>query len=266
MSGPRSRNRSVRQALRARAGRHRAPSACRHRARPHAHRVLEQRRSSTRCRRSDRIPNPRFALADRTDEERSMRDRLVARNGDVPDEGGTGSTLTARRAPERRAQRTLRLQKLVARRASRSPATKRVSVPPRSGERCLSSKSSRLIRSAERACVIPASTPGRSGTWTRIRWREPGSGYACSSILRRLRAASPTQRARKPASPAASARSSCSIRRLCSASASDMGWEFSSRMSTQMRGLAPATRVMSRSEPPATDKGRTCRSVTPPLG
>ena len=41
-----------------------------------------------------------------------MRDRLVARNGDVPDEAGTSSTLTARRAPERRAQRTLRLQKL----------------------------------------------------------------------------------------------------------------------------------------------------------
>ena len=169
-------------------------------------------------------PNPRFALADRTDEERSVRDRLVARNGDVPDEGG--HRLDSHGSSERRAQRPLRLQKLGGAAASRSPATKRVSVPPRSGERCLSSKSSRLIRSAERACVIPASTPGRSGTWTRIRWREPGSGYACSSILRRLRAASPTQRARKPASPAASARSSCSIRRRAQASASDMGWEF----------------------------------------
>ena len=44
-----------------------------------------------------------------------------------------------------------------------------------------------------------------------------------SSIRRRLPLASPIQRARKPASPAASADSSCSTRRRCSASAAREG-------------------------------------------
>ena len=49
-----------------------------------------------------------------------------------------------------------------------------VSTPPRSGETCWSSKSSMLIRSAPSACVIAASTPGRSGTCTRSWWRSRG--------------------------------------------------------------------------------------------
>ena len=68
-------------------------------------------------------------------------------------------------------------------------------------------------------------------------------------------AASPIQRARNPASPLASAASTCSIRRRCSASAARTAAALSRRMSTQMRGFAPAMRVMSRSEPPALASG-----------
>ncbi len=50
--------------------------------------------------------------------------------------------------------------------------------PPRSGETWWSSKSSMLIRSTPSAWVIPASTPGRSGTWTSTRCSAPGSGNA----------------------------------------------------------------------------------------
>src|SRR5581483_3368746 len=142
-----------------------------------------------------------------------------------------------------------------ARRASRAPETSIVRTPPRSGEKCRSSKSSMLIRSAPSACVIPASTPGRSGMWTRSRCRSPGSGYSRSSMRRRLPAASAIQRARKPASPAASASSSCCTRRRWSASAARRLSALSRKMSTQIRGLAPATRVMSRREPPAAASG-----------
>ena len=60
----------------------------------------------------------------------------------------------------------------------RSPATRSVSVPPRSGERWCSSKSSMLIRSAPSACVIPARTPGRSGRAPAAAGARPASGYA----------------------------------------------------------------------------------------
>ena len=80
--------------------------------------------------------------------------------------------------------------------ASCSPATRIASVPPRSGDMWCRSKSSMLIPSAPSACVIPERTPGRSGTWTRSRCSEPGSGYARSSSRRRCPAASPIQRAR----------------------------------------------------------------------
>ena len=70
-------------------------------------------------------------------------------------------------------------------------------------------------------------------------------------MRRRLSAASPIQPARKPASSRSSAASTCSIRRRCSASASRTASALSRKMSTQIRGFAPATRVMSRSEPPA---------------
>ena len=77
-----------------------------------------------------------------------------------------------------------------------------------------------LIRSAPSACVIPASTPGRSGTWTRAAAARRGRGRRSASIAAAIPAASPIQRARKPASPRSSAASSCSTRRRCSASAS----------------------------------------------
>ena len=39
--------------------------------------------------------DPRLAVADRAEQHRAVRDRLVARHGDVPDERGcTGSTLS----------------------------------------------------------------------------------------------------------------------------------------------------------------------------
>ena len=74
---------------------------------------------------------------------------------------------------------------------------------------------------------------------TRSRCSAPGSSYAVASIRRRLPAASAIQRARKPASPAASADSSCSTRRRCSPSAAASASRLSRKMSTQMRGFAP---------------------------
>ena len=47
-----------------------------------------------------------------------------------------------------------------------------------------------LMRSAPSACVIPASTPGRSGTWTRSCCSVPRSGYASASMRPRFRPAS----------------------------------------------------------------------------
>jgi len=52
--------------------------------------------------------------------------------------------------------------------------TSTVSVPPRSGDMWCSSKSSMLMPSAPSACVMPDSTPGRSGTCTRTRYRSSG--------------------------------------------------------------------------------------------
>src|SRR3954463_8571002 len=74
-------------------------------------------------------------------------------------------------------------------------------------------------------------------------------------MLRRLPAASPIQRATKPASPDSSAGSSCPTRRRCSASESLSVDALSRKMSIQILGFAPATRVMSRSDPPAAASG-----------
>ena len=142
-----------------------------------------------------------------------------------------------------------------ARSASPSPETSTVSVPPRSLETWSISKSSTLIRSAPSAWKMPASTPGRSGMWMRSRCRVPGSAKAVSSSRRRCALASPIQRARNPASPSASAGSTCSRARRCSASASPSASRLSRKMSTQIRGFAPAIRVMSRREPPAAWSG-----------
>src|SRR5436190_1681387 len=57
------------------------------------------------------------------------------------------------------------------------------STPPYSGETCRSSKSSMLMPAAPSVCVMRASTPGLSGTRTRIRFSIRASvWYACSSV------------------------------------------------------------------------------------
>ncbi len=83
----------------------------------------------------------------------------------------------------------------------------------------------------------------------------PGRGNASESSRRRLEDASPIQRARKPPSRARRACSSWSTRRRWSASDAVSASAFSRKMSTQIRGFAPATRVSSRSEPPAAASG-----------
>src|SRR5262249_10350087 len=202
----------------------------------------------------------RLAFAERADQHRAVGDRLVAGDGDVTDErsgrldphsSSTGDTTTWYPCASSTS---------VARAASSSPPTSSVGLPPRSRDMCCSSKSSMLIRSAPSACVIPASTPGRSGTCTRRRCNAPGCSYASVSMRRRLPDASAIQRARKPASPCTSARSTCSTRRRCSASALPSASALSRKMSTQMRGFAPATRVMSRSDPAAAASG-SCPSM-----
>ena len=85
-------------------------------------------------------------------------------------------------------------------------------------------------------------------------------GDVDAEAVRLFSLASPIQRARKPASPSPSAVSSCSTRRRCSARACARATRLSRNMSTQIRGLAPATRVMSRNEPPAAESG-SCPSM-----
>ncbi len=196
--------------------------------------------------------------------------------------GPRGARSTCRR--ERRcARRAARRARPPSGSLARSPARRRRRSPePRAD--CAARSASRLARDEDRqraAALVrevvhvevrdvdplraerledAASTPGRSGRWTRSRWSAPGSSYAVSSIRRRLPLASPIQRARKPASPAASAprpaRSGAGAPRGRRASSS----RFSRKMSTQMRGLAPAMRVMSRRDPPAAVSG-SCPSM-----
>ena len=117
-----------------------------------------------------------------------------------------------------------------------------------------------LIRSAPSACMIAARIPGRSATRTCTRKSSAVSSNASRSRSCRFVADSPIQRARKPASPRSSAVSSCSTRRRCSASAVRSSSAFSRKMSTQMRGFAPATRVISRNDAPAAASG-SCPSI-----
>ena len=86
-----------------------------------------------------------------------------------------------------------------------------------------------------------------------LRHRGIGRLRACR---RRLPAASPIQRARNPASSRSSARLDLlDAGGACSRSPSSSASRLSRKMSTQMRGLAPAIRVMSRSDPPAAASG-----------
>src|ERR1700722_6668465 len=109
----------------------------------------------------------RLAVRNRAEQERAVRDGFVAGNGEgslqrdcgldphAPLSPRTGETTTPYPWPS---------SSSAARAASASPVTSTDSVPPRSGDMCPSSKSSMLMRSAPSAWVMPASTPGRSGT------------------------------------------------------------------------------------------------------
>ena len=204
-------------------------------------RARAPRRASTRCRpsvrsraRRSRRPRPRRAAA------RGARStcRRARRGGPRAGRAGSISHRCTARDDDAVALRLEQRRGALRPRPRRRRA--RVSVPPRSGEMWWSSKSSMLIRSAPSACVIPASTPGRSGTCTRSRCSAPGSGYSRSSMRRRLLDASPIQRARKPASPCSSAASTCSIRRRCSASA------LADRVGVVEEDVDPDARVRAR--------------------
>ena len=124
-----------------------------------------------------------------------------------------------------------------------------------SGERCSISKSDTLIRYAPSAWKIPASTrDGRGGARAADGARpDPVGGleHAAAVAARLADPAGEEPRRRR----SASAYSSCSTRRRCSPSAAATASRFSRKMSTQIRGFAPAMRVMSRSEPPAAGSG-----------
>ena len=91
---------------------------------------------------------------------------------------------------------------------------------------------------------------GRAGAAGRPdrRMPSPASGGGCPPPRR-----SSGRAGRRPRR--SSAGSSCSIRRRCSPSAATTASRLSRKMSTQIRGFAPAMRVMSRSEPPAAWSG-----------
>ena len=151
--------------------------------------------------------------------------------------------------------------RLEQRRGARAPRPRRVTssvtVPPRSGETCSSSKSSMLIRSAPSAWVISAKTPGRSGTWTLHALERArvgvGARRACAGGCRPPRRSSaamnPSSRCLERGldllDPAAVARRAPRAARSA----------LSRKMSIHIRGFAPAIRVMSRSEPPAFASG-----------
>ena len=221
-----------------------------------APRARARRRASTRCRPSAPSARPASRPSESAPTS-SARCEIDLSPGTAmwPSSRATGSTLIEHRRDDDAVALALE-QRGGAARLARSPVTSSVSVPPRSGEMCWSSKSSMLIRSAPSACVIPAKTPGPVGDVDAhaVERARVGVG-AVEHAAGGCRAASPIQRARKPASPASSAASTCSIRRRCSASASRTASALSRKMSTQMRGFAPAMRVMSRSEPPAFASG-----------
>ena len=152
---------------RARAGRRRARRACRRppRRTSDAERP-RRRRSPTRCRPSPAAArDPALAVASAPSSSGALRDAF--RPGTPICPSIIAARLNPHRAPPRRRPRSPgSSSSAAARRASVSPVTSSVTVPPRSGEMCSSSKSSMLIRSAPSACVMPANTPGRSGTWT----------------------------------------------------------------------------------------------------
>src|SRR4029077_21088975 len=97
----------------------------------------------------------RLAVGDRADQHRAVRDRLVARDGQAALNRRRRLDLHSASTGEIDTPYPCASSSAAARSAWPSPATSIVSTPPRSDEKWRSSKSSMLIRSAPRACVIP---------------------------------------------------------------------------------------------------------------
>ena len=142
--------------------------------------------------------------------------------------------------------------------ASSSPLTSSVSVPPRSGEMCSSSKSSMSIRSAPSACVMLGehARAGRA-TWTLDALQRAGVAVGAR---RASAAGSARPRRSSAARNPASRRCERGLDLLDPAAMlgerlADARRRCRGRCRSRCRGLAPAIRVMSRSEPPAFASG-----------
>ena len=148
------------------------------------------------------------AVGDGADDQRAVRDRLVARYGQLADERGGGrhepvgagrgahvasasaGAAPARRSPARPAARP--------RARPPRPATSSSIVPPRSGVKWCSSKSSMLMRAAPERLRDARRTPrgGRARAPARGRAPPAAGRTAASSARRRWPGAWPIQRAR----------------------------------------------------------------------
>ena len=256
---PRCRSRSARPAAAARAGRRRARAACR---RPRSSTSTPSARTASIVdlgvapsgrSRATRV-SPSEIAPSRT---RTVRDRLVAGDGEWPSSEAAGSTLIADAPADDDDAVALRLEQ----RRPRAAPRPRPSTSTRQ-------RAAALGRDVVQLEVLDVDPLGAE------RLRDPGEharavGHVHADALQRARVgvgalehAAPVarpprrssgrgsrrRRARAPPRPARS-------RRRCSASAPRTASALSRKMSTQMRGFAPAMRVMSRSEPPAAASG-----------
>ena len=220
-------------------------------------RARARRRASTRCRpsgrsrgRASRRRRPRRAAA--------RGARSTCRPGRAKWPSSRRGGLNLHRSPPRRRRRSPGPRAASAARcASPSPVTSSVSVPPRSGETwCELEVLDVDPLGAERLRDPGEHARAGRGRGRAARCSSPGSGYSRSSIRRRFADASPIQRARKPASPLLERRLDLlDPAAVLGERARGRASALSRKMSTQMRGFAPATRVMSRSEPPACASG-----------
>ena len=231
---------------------------------PPPRRAREPRRSSTRCPPSGRSPRSRVSpSATAPSSTRAVRDRLVARNRDAalhrrrrldPHSARTGETddAVALRLEQRRRALGLVLagdehRQDAAALGREVPELEVLDVDPLGAER--------LGDPGEDAGPVGHVRPSPAGARPGRRTPRRASGGGSRTPRRSSARASRRRRA-------ASHSSSRSTRRRCSASASASSGPLSRKMSTQMRGFAPATRVMSRSEPPAAASG-SCPSIFP---
>ena len=253
----RCRSRSAPPARAGRAGRRRGRRACR---RPSSSTCDAERAHGAERRlgvaRAAEAADARLAFGQRADQQRAVGDRLVARDADVAVDAARPAQPSSSTADDDDAV-ALRLEQR--RRAARLVLAGRRAASPcrRARARCAaSSKSSMLIRSAPSACVIPAKTPGRSGTCTRSRCsvarvgvraleHPPAVAGRLADPAREEAGVAARRAPPRPARPAGGARRA----------PRGAPRALSRKMSTQIRGFAPATRVMSRSEPPALASG-----------